>query len=218
MISVLSGLFAGVVHVVSGPDHLAAVAPLATERASARWRLGLRWGIGHASGVVLVGFLSLILRDILPLQSFSSWAERLVGVVLIGVGLWGMRKALSNHVHTHVHTHDGEPHAHVHVHIPRRIRTHLHTHAAFLIGILHGVAGGSHFLAVLPALAFPTLLEGATYLTCYAIGTVVSMVLFSGLVGLVANQCSRLGGAFHKVCMLGFSGAAILVGVVWIGS
>jgi len=58
VLAILTGLLAGGVHVLSGPDHLAAVAPLAVQDRSA-WRSGLRWGLGHSSGVLLVGVLSL---------------------------------------------------------------------------------------------------------------------------------------------------------------
>src|SRR3982751_1551261 len=89
-----SSIGAGLVHVFSGPDHLAAIAPLAMKRQRGAWRTGLRWGIGHASGVAFVGILALILRGILPVDLISGWSDRLVGVLLIGIGLWTLRKAL----------------------------------------------------------------------------------------------------------------------------
>src|SRR5690349_8014516 len=145
--AILSGLAMGFMHVLSGPDHLAAVAPLSVGKRRAGWQIGFRWGIGHAAGVLLVGLLSLWLRELLPLNSLSFVAERIVGITLIGIGFWGLRKALRNHWHTHEHTHDGQTHAHLHVHgsgtahSPGEPRTHRHTHAALLIGTLHGFAG-----------------------------------------------------------------------------
>src|SRR5882672_577523 len=93
--ALMAGLFAGLLHVWSGPDHLAAVAPLSAEwtRTASRrrpsWMVGVRWGLGHSSGVMLIGLLSLIFREAFPLNSLSSISERLVGVVLIVIGLWG---------------------------------------------------------------------------------------------------------------------------------
>ncbi|RMF74124.1 MAG: High-affinity nickel transporter, partial [Planctomycetota bacterium] len=47
LLSVLaSGLLAGTVHVVSGPDHLVAIAPLSASDGRAGWRAGLWWGAG----------------------------------------------------------------------------------------------------------------------------------------------------------------------------
>src|SRR5947208_12952208 len=105
MLLVLGGVSAGLIHVFSGPDPLAAIAPLAMKRQRGAWLSGLRWGIGHASGVAVVGILSLILRGLLPIDLISSWSDRLVGVLLIGIGLWTLRKAML--VHAHPHGHDG---------------------------------------------------------------------------------------------------------------
>src|SRR5262245_60948125 len=157
MFVILSGLLAGTLHVWSGPDHLAAIAPLAVRHPRRGWVPGARWGLGHSAGVALVGLASLWLRELLPVDLLSSWGERLVGVMLLGIGFWGLRRALK--IHTHEHEHDGEKHVHMHAHahkVPHEHDgAHHHSHAAFGIGILHGLAGSSHFLGVLPALFFP---------------------------------------------------------------
>ena len=108
LFALFAGLAAGCIHVLSGPDHLAAIAPLSLGRKVRTWMIGARWGLGHASGVLFVGLLSLMIREIIPLESVSSWAERLVGVALIGIGLWGLRKAFSTRLHLHEHSHGGE--------------------------------------------------------------------------------------------------------------
>ena len=79
----LAGLTAGLIHVLSGPDHLAAVAPLAGGRRRA-WHAGFLWGLGHSGGVLAVGLLTLALRGALPIDALSSWSERIVGVTPIG--------------------------------------------------------------------------------------------------------------------------------------
>src|SRR5262249_16928782 len=154
----------------SGPDHLAAVAPLSVAHRERTWVAGFRWGIGHASGVLVIGLLSLLFRELLPLNLFSSWAERLVGVMLIGIGIWGFCLALENQVHSHEHVHDDRRHVHIHVHRhemahPRSSRGHRHNHrhAAFGVGLLHGLAGSAHFWGVLPALAFPSKSLATSY-------------------------------------------------------
>src|SRR6185312_3569262 len=108
---------------------------------SAAWRTGLRWGMGHASGVIFVGILSLLLRGFLPVDLISNWSDRLVGALLIGIGLWTLRKAML--VHTHPHEHEGETHEHIHIHSrsgAHTVKRHAHTHAAFGIGTLHGLS------------------------------------------------------------------------------
>ena len=222
MISILSGLVAGLIHVFSGPDHLAAVAPLSLEGRSRAWNTGLRWGLGHAAGVVLVGLLSLGLRGVLPVNLFSSWAERLVGVVLIGIGIWGVRRALRTHVHAHQHTHGGRRHVHIHVHTPADAHTHAeapahsHGHAAFAIGTLHGLAGGSHFLGVLPALAFPTNAQAISYLAAFGVGTMAAMASFASVLGWAAQSRAFGGARAYRALMIGCSTAAVAVGVYWL--
>src|SRR5512142_2033337 len=86
----LAGTLAGLLHVVSGPDHLVAVAPLAMKRPTLGLRVGLMWGVGHASGVILVGLLGVVLRSFVKIDSLSRWAEFIVGFVLMGVGVWAI--------------------------------------------------------------------------------------------------------------------------------
>ena len=217
MIVLFSGLVAGAVHVASGPDHLAAVAPLSVESRGRAWATGLRWGLGHSSGVALVAGVGFLVREQLDLQALSGWSERLVGVLLIGIGLWGLRRALWGALHTHSHDHGALEHSHLHAHSagPQSgAKIHTHGHAAFAIGTLHGFAGSAHFLGVLPALALPTGLDTAIYLGGFALGTVAAMVGFSSAIGCwsaktkTAVRTRRLLGATSL--------ASIAVGIAWL--
>ena len=185
----LAGLTAGLIHVLSGPDHLAAVAPLAGGRGKA-WRAGFLWGLGHSGGVLAVALLALALRGALPLDALSSWSERIVGVVLVGIGLWGFTRALGGPIHSHVHV-----------------------RAAAAVGVLHGVAGSSHFLGVLPALALPSAAASFGYLAGFALGTVAGMTGFAGGLGVLGGPDDA---PRHRRWLLSASSAAaIIVGLVW---
>jgi hypothetical protein len=223
MIGIVSaGLAAGMVHVLAGPDHLAAVAPLAADSGRrGSWRAGFSWGIGHTTGVFVVGLLALLLRGLLPIDALASWSERLVGVALVAVGLWGLRRATSLAVHSHPHTHDGHVHAHLHAHAGGLDAhghglSHAHVHASFGFGVLHGLAGSSHVLGILPALALPTTAASTTYLLAYGVGSVVAMTLFSSAVGFTAARAHSSGPRFHRGLLYAFSSAAILVGGAWL--
>jgi hypothetical protein len=218
LLIVAAGIGAGLVHVFSGPDHLAAIAPLAMKRERGAWLTGLRWGMGHASGVVFVGVLSLILRGVLPVKLISSWSDRLIGALLIGIGFWTLRKALL--IHTHAHAHEGETHEHVHVHgrgvaKAHTAKRHLHTHAAFGIGTLHGLSGSAHFLAIIPALAMPSTSLAIIYLGCYGVGTVLAMILFASVINSLSM---RFAGAakVYRGFMFACSGVAVSVGCIWL--
>src|SRR5688500_14469596 len=156
MLLFLTGLAAGFFHVLSGPDHLAAVAPIAVADRERGWFAGWTWGIGHAAGVVVVALLAVLLRNALPpLDAISAWSERLVGGALIAIGLWALRR--STRMKPAAHTHGSMSHDHLHVQAgPGWMRRLGHAHASFCLGVLHGIAGSSHFFGVLPALALPT--------------------------------------------------------------
>ena len=89
----LAGLAAGSVHVLSGPDHLAAIAPYAVTDKTRSWRTGVRWGLGHGAGVLGVGLLVLLARHALPVDAMSAHSELGVGLVLVAIGIWGTRAA-----------------------------------------------------------------------------------------------------------------------------
>ncbi len=226
--SALAGFAAGSVHVLAGPDHLAAVAPLAADRKHHAWRSGLLWGLGHASGVLLVGVGALLLREVLPIERLSGWSERLVGVVLIAIGTWGLLRARRQSVHSHEHRHDGTRHAHIHVHARAAAGSGAHAHApgqhahpattraAFAVGILHGLAGSAHFLGVLPALALPTRSEAVTYVVFFGVGTVLAMTGFAAGIGAVARRSAARGTRLYRVLLAALGAAAIVVGFVWL--
>jgi len=218
MIAVITGFLAGMIHVWSGPDHLAAIGPLAARNPSGAWRPGARWGLGHSAGVIVVGLLSLWFRDLLPVNLLSTWGERLVGVMLFGIGIWTLRKAFM--VHAHEHEHEGDRHLHLHVHggnvAHEKLDAHQHhTHAAFGIGLLHGVAGSSHFIGVLPVLAFPTRAQAVSYLLAFGLGTIGSMAMFSWLMGQLASRCSLAGTTLYRGLMSICAAVALAVGCFW---
>jgi ABC-type nickel/cobalt efflux system permease component RcnA len=218
MIAFLTGLIAGMIHVWSGPDHLSALAPISTRMHKKAWVAGLRWGIGHSAGVGIIGALALLFREMIPVELLAGWGERLVGILLIGIGIWGFRKAFVVHLHTHSHEHEGKPHIHLHFHArPHdhdKPATHVHMHAALGIGILHGLAGSSHFLGVLPALAFPTLAQSVLYIIAFAAGTILSMIIFTMIVGYMGARFT--GQKMYNWLMAGFSLIAFAVGFFWL--
>lgn len=216
-----AGFLAGLVHVLSGPDHLAAVAPYASATHARAWRPGLSWGIGHTSGVLVVGLVGVFLRSLLPLEVLSAWSERLVGVVLIGIGLWGFRSASKARLHAHEHQHDGTKlHTHYHLHTtaaPHASQSaHSHVHGPLGVGFLHGVAGSSHLFGVLPALALPSIAASLTYLGAFGIGSIGGMTAFSTVVGFVVGAASSRSSRAYPIILWTTSLAAVVMGVIWI--
>ena len=222
MIAVLAaalvGRLAGGIHVFAGADHLAAVAPLAARGRGVAWRAGFRWGLGHAAGVTIVGAAAIALEDVLPVEALTSWSERVVGVVLIAIGVWAGTRALAalrsdretaDHVHDHAHGHGEAPHGHGH--------RHLHdARAALAVGIVHGTAGGGHILGILPALALPTRAAAGAYLSAFGIGTIAAMTLFASVVGLAGRGATRGGRRVYASLVGACAAGSIAVGVWWL--
>jgi hypothetical protein len=215
VLTVLTGAAAGLFHVLSGPDHLAAVAPLAVDERRRGWIAGCTWGIGHASGVVVVAVVAVPLREMLPsVEVISAWGERIVGGALIGIGLWAFRRSarigLSRHSHGHL------SHNHLHVQTgPGWLRRLGHAHASFCMGVLHGVAGSSHFFGVLPALALPSRSAALMYVGAFGIGTVAAMTMFAAAVGVLGVRTGhnpRLQRAMMTVAAV----LAMVIGGVWL--
>jgi hypothetical protein len=217
-----SGAIAGAVHVVSGADHLAALLPLSVGRRLRAFATGALWGVGHSGGVLLIATLAVLLRERLELEAVGAVGERLVGVMLIVLGGFGLRAALRLTVHAHGHAHDAGSHAHVHLHGPASAHPagseaeHHHGHTAFAAGTLHGVAGTAHVLGVLPAVALPSALDSGVYLAAFALGTILAMGGFAALVG----EATARAGARAPLALKGLACTAsvvtIAVGGAWL--
>ena len=193
MFALVAGVAAGLVHVVSGPDHLAAVAPLAADRNRPQWRAGLQWGLGHTAGVLLIGALLISFREVLPIDLISGAGERIVGVALLVIAVWAFARARA-------------PRPHVHAAVG----------ASFAMGTLHGVAGSSHFFGILPALALPTQVSSVLYLAGFGIGAVLGMTVFSTAIGALASVAAKSGVNAYRGILYACSIAAFVVGSVWL--
>jgi len=230
-IPLLFGLLASIIHVVAGPDHLAAVCPLALNAKFRPWLIGMSWGIGHVAGMLLLGLIFFFFRDLFPIEFISRNSEKIVGILLIIIGLWALLKVINyyNSNHRHAHTHagkDGNTYVHHHGHTHDTSKKHSHVHneakekqsywAAAGIGVIHGFAGVSHIVSMLPTLAFSNNYEAALYLIGFGIGTIVAMVGFSFLLGLLAKTASKQRKDTVFIGINAIAGiSAIFVGVFW---
>ena len=215
MLTIVTGALAGFVHVLSGPDHLAAVAPIAVAERERGWIAGWTWGIGHAAGVVAVAAIAVLLRDVLPpLEAISAWSERLVGGALIAIGLWALRRGMR--IGAAAHAHGARSHRHLHVQAgPGWMRRIGHVHASFCLGVLHGIAGSSHFFGVLPALALPSLTASLLYIAAFGVGTIAAMTAFAAAIGAGSRRAPE-GASLQRALMITAATLAIVVGGVWL--
>ena len=225
-ISIFAGIFAAVLHVITGPDHLAAVTPFAIESKKRAWKVGLFWGIGHLLGMLAIGVLFLVFKDFIPLESISAYSEKLVGVILVVLGLWIFYRIYyveKKHKHTHIHS-IGNPIIHKHSHNHNVERTHQHQHkkmkqsfiASLSVGFVHGLAGVAHFLLFLPVLGFTSTLDSVNYIFGFGIGTIIAMVAYAAVIGRVADFSKHNhNDSFFKGIRLAGGLFALIIGIYW---
>ena len=154
------------------PDHLTAVTTLvAGEGADRRsaGRLGLAWGLGHATTLFVFGLPIVLYRSYLP-EAVQTAAETLIGVVIV---------ALALRLLVRWHAQRRADHAHVH---PARSPL-----QAYGIGLVHGT-GGSAGVGVLLLAAIPDHLEAIVALGLFAAFTAVSMAVASSSFGWVMSR------------------------------
>ena len=226
---ITAGLVTSMLHVLSGPDHLAVVTPFVIESKKKAWKIGLSWSLGHLVGVLFIGLLFTALGDYIPIEAISHFSEQLVGFVLIWVGVVAIHKIFrTNKRQEHLHMHSNpEPiihrHRHGHDHGHQKTQRHVHpktmkqsNSASFSIGILHGFAGIAHFVLFLPVLAFEKTSDSITYVIGFGLGIIIAMVAFALVLGNVA-ALSNNGDkeVFFKGIRLTGGLFAIIVGVYW---
>lgn len=222
----LAGIVAAMLHVLAGPDHLAAVAPFAIERVKRAWKVGLLWGVGHLAGMLVVGILFLFFKELIPIEEISGYSEKFVGVLLILLGIWILIKVYKPsklHKHSHIHAENNEL-IHKHEHVHNHEKTHEHNHAdakkgyisTFFIGLVHGLAGVAHFLVFLPVIGFENKGQGIQYIVGFGIGTLLAMTAFAFIMGQIALYTKKdHNEKFFKGIRVASAIFAIVFGIYW---
>ena len=198
----------------SDPDHLVAVSTLVATERDAPWRrasrLGLAWGLGHATTLVALGIPIVLFSRYLP-SDLRRAAEALVGVVIVALAVRLLRRWRDGGFHVHEHEHDGVVHRHLHAH--RDGREHRHDHraprssrAAYGVGLVHGV-GGSAGVGLLLLASIPGRAEAFAALALFAAAAALSMSLLSLGAGYL------LGRRGFPGLVPGFASLAVLFGV-----
>ena len=188
------------------PDHLAAVTTLIAsgkERTrTAAARLGLAWGLGHATTLFAFGLPIVLFKAYLP-ERVQQGAETTVGLVIAALAVWllvrwrrGLFRLLAHEhghgLHLHPHTHPQESdHAHAYRLRPRS------PFQAYGIGLVHGL-GGSAGVGVLLLAAIHNHVLAVIALALFAFFTAVSMALLSTGFGLTLSS-APMRRSFHRL-------------------
>ena len=221
------GLLLGLKHATE-VDHIVAVSTIVSEHGSVLRSalVGALWGVGHTLSLVIVGAVVLVLRVAIP-EFVSNWLEFGVALMITGLGAGAIFRALRRRAgaHAHRHGHDDDV-SHVHVHFHERgtagharhpVPAPAHTHAIsrvglkpLLVGAMHGLAG-SAALTLLVLTQIESAALGLLYLGVFGLGSVLGMLLMSGLIGVPFALAARRPSAAHY----GFQAGAGALGVAF---
>lgn len=196
-------------------DHMTAVTAFVARRPTPREAalFGVQWAVGHGVSLLLFGMVLWALHQTLP-ESVSASLERLVGVALLGLGLWtliGLRREWkqerrhSHADHEHEHPH-GIPHTHG-----------SHGHGSLWMGLLHGVAGTAAFVGeTLVAMSSRSLLLVLLFTLLFSLGVLVSMAVYAGALGGVLSWGGRRFAGIARTAQTLTGLFACAVGIYWI--
>lgn len=190
------GFVLGMRH-ATDPDHVVAVAAI-TARTRRLWPaagLGMVWGLGHSLTLFLVGGAILAFNLSVP-PRLGLALEFAVALALVTVGALNLR-------HDAAHSHTGLPPA---GRIPAG--------RAFLVGLVHGLAG-SAAVALLVLATVRDARLGLLYLLVFGLGTMAGMALvttgFAAPVAAVSQRHPRFAPLMRRA-----TGLASIAFGVWL--
>ena len=215
MLVLVVSLALGLRH-ATDPDHLAAVTTLIAseeerEQVKKASFMGLLWGLGHGTTLVLIGLPLVLVGRFLP-EVVVQAAEVAIGLIIVLLAARLLIRWRQGLFHAHTHVHDGDAHRHVHSHAEGPLHEHTHTRplrtplSSYGIGLVHGI-GGSGGLTLLLLSTISDKVEAAGALVLFASGTAVSMALLSTAFGLaiaggpIARNFGRVAPALGVLSM-----------------
>jgi len=221
--SILSlGFGLGLLHALDA-DHIMAVSSLATSHNdrkkswSGRKMLWFctRWAMGHGAILLALAFLFIFAKIELP-TIIPYLAEKLVGCLLIGIGLWIGWNIYKNSISLEVHTHkDDSDNDVVHMHLTTP-GVNQHNHQPILVGMTHGLAGSAPVLAIIPATSQSNALFGIAYVLVFCLGVIFSMMLFGLFFGRFQNWVAGASQKLFQISRLIIASISIGFGTYWL--
>jgi high-affinity nickel permease len=184
-------------------DHIAAITDISSVQARARdaMRYGLLYVAGHATTIAVLGALAVAFRISLPAAS-DRWAERLVGITLLVLGIYVLgtffRSALSGHTHRHaprtritllingllwLYWKMSRIFGGTRVEAPQVFKDGYGTSSTFLVGVIHGLGAETptQILLFLLAANLGGTAAGLLGLLMFIVGLLVMNTLMCGV-------------------------------------
>lgn len=215
-------------------DHIAAITDISSVQSKARdaMRYGLLYVAGHATTVALLGATAVIFRIALPPAS-DRWAERLVGITLLVLGLYVLGTFLRPGAHNH-----GRPRTRLtllvngalwiywrlslifggtRLEAPQVFRDGYGTSSTFLVGVIHGLGAETPTQILLFLMA--------ANLGGVGVGLLGLLMFIVGLVLMNTLMCASATGVFSatlarpnalRALTLATSAYSIVVGAIFL--
>lgn len=220
------GALFGVLHILTGPDHIAAMVTISAKKGIKAFFIGAQWGLGHSAGLLII-FCILLTVDhgILDKTYIAEW---IVGVFLIFIGFLGFYRTHRYHKKQKLLANlrdleDLEDSENIdnsaivpYWQNPEASKYILNKYniLSLITGILHGLAGPGGVLGVLPAILIQDKSKSAAYLGTFCATGIITMGSFSALWGELSK---RVGQNFGTIILGTSSLLSVIIGCLWIG-
>jgi len=215
-------------------DHIAAISDISSVQARARdaMRFGLLYVAGHATTVAVLGVAAVAFRISLPPAS-DRWAQRLVGITLLALGIYVLGTFFRPSVHSHA-----RPRTRItllvnaglwiywrlswifggtRVAAPQVFQDGYGTTSAFVVGVIHGLGAETptQLLLFLMAANLGGTLAGLLGLLMFIVGLLVMNTLMcASAAGLFSSTLARPGAS--RALSLATSAYSIIVGSIFL--
>ena len=217
-------------------DHIAAITDISSVQSRARdaMRYGLLYVAGHATTIAVLGGAAVVFRIALPAAS-DRWAERLVGITLVVLGIYVLGTFLRPSAHSHTH-----PRARTRITLlangalwvywrfsrifggtrveaPQVFKDGYGTGSTFLVGVIHGLGAETPTQILLFLMAANLGGTGA--------GLLGLLMFILGLVAMNTLMCASAAGLFSatfsspnalRALTLATSAYSIVVGTIFL--
>lgn len=161
------------------PDHLIAVSAIIYKNKNPfkSASIGFLWGIGHTLTIFIVGFFMIIYKLSISVH-LADLLERGVGVVIIILGVKTL--ILYKNVHSHNNNHSHPSSGDTNNNIIDKLKP-------IFIGFIQGLAGSAG-MVILTMSTVNTTFQGLLFILIFGLGTIISMFLYTMVIGYSINQ------------------------------
>ena len=214
-------------------DHIAAISDISSVQAKARdaMRYGLLYVAGHAATVAALGTAAVVFRIALPAAS-DRWAERLVGITLLVLGLYVLGTFFRPSSHSHgprtritllingllwLYWRLSRIFGGTRVEAPQVFKDGYGTSSTFLVGVIHGLGAETptQILLFLMAANLGGTFAGLLGLTAFILGLLaMNTLMCASAAGLFSASFARPNTM--RALTLVTSAYSIVVGTIFL--